>query len=89
LSDGLHVRCSRCANDLSGAHHARPTLDFTCAMAVAAVVTLVIAQCFPIIALKAQGMASQATLLDAVSALWAGQMHIVAAVVFFTTTLFP
>ncbi|MFX8304995.1 paraquat-inducible protein A, partial [Acinetobacter baumannii] len=48
-----------------------------------------IAQCFPIIALKAQGMASQATLLDAVSALWAGQMHIVAAVVFFTTTLFP
>ncbi|NMV37074.1 paraquat-inducible protein A [Ralstonia insidiosa] len=89
LSDGLHVRCSRCANDLSGAHHARPTLDFTCAMAVAAVVTLVIAQCFPIIALKAQGMASQATLLDAVSALWAGQMRIVAAVVFFTTTLFP
>ncbi|WP_426399172.1 paraquat-inducible protein A [Ralstonia sp. R-29] len=89
LLDGLHVRCSRCANDLSGAHYARPTLDFTCAMAVAALIALAIAQCFPIIALKAQGMASQATLLDAVSSLWAGQMHIVAAVVFFTTTLFP
>ena len=58
-------------------------------MAVAALVTLVIAQCFPIIALNAQGMTSQATLLDAVSSLWAGKMHIVAAVVFFTTTLFP
>ncbi len=58
-------------------------------MAVAALVTLVIAQCFPIIALKAQGMTSQATLLDAVSSLWTGQMQIVAAVVFFTTTLFP
>ena len=87
--DGLNVRCSRCASDLSRAHHARPTLDFTCAMAVAALIALVIAQCFPIIALKAQGMTSQATLLDAVSSLWAGQMHIVAAVVFFTTTLFP
>ncbi|WP_420921029.1 paraquat-inducible protein A, partial [Acinetobacter nosocomialis] len=51
--------------------------------------TLVIAQCFPIIALKAQGMTSQATLLDAVSSLWAGHMGVVAAVVFFTTTLFP
>ena len=89
LLDGLNVRCSRCASDLSSAHHARPTLDFTCAMAVAALIALVIAQCFPIIALKAQGMTSQATLLDAVSSLWAGQMHIVAAVVFFTTTLFP
>jgi len=58
-------------------------------MAVAALITLVIAQCFPIIAINAQGMTSQATLLDAVSSLWAGQMHIVAAVVFFTTTLFP
>lgn len=58
-------------------------------MAVAALITLVIAQCFPIIALNAQGMSSQATLLDAVSSLWTGQMQIVAAVVFFTTTLFP
>ena len=87
--DGLHVRCSRCASELSGANHARPTLDFTCAMAVAALVTLVIAQCFPIIALNAQGMTSQATLFDAVSSLWMGQMQIVAAVVLFTTTLFP
>lgn len=58
-------------------------------MAVAALITLVIAQCFPIIALNAQGMTSQATLFDAVSSLWAGQMRVVAAVVFFTTTLFP
>lgn len=88
-SDGLNVRCSRCASELSGANRTRPTLDFTCAMAVAALIVLVIAQCFPIIALKAQGMTSQATLLDAVFSLWTSQMQIVAAVVFFTTTLFP
>ncbi|MEE2977563.1 MAG: paraquat-inducible protein A [Pseudomonadota bacterium] len=87
--EGLNVRCSRCASDLSSAHLARPTLDNAAAMAVAALITLVIAQCFPIIALKAQGMTSQATLLDAVSSLWAGHMGVVAAVVFFTTTLFP
>ncbi|WP_199031664.1 paraquat-inducible protein A [Ralstonia sp. ASV6] len=87
--DGLNVRCSRCASDLSGAHHAAPTFDVTCAIAVAALITLAIAQAFPIISLKAQGMTSQATLLDALSSLWTGQMHIVAAVVFFTTTLFP
>lgn len=89
LSDGLNVRCSRCASDLGSAHSARPTLDSTSALAVAALITLVIAQCFPIIALNAQGMTSQATLFDAVSSLWAGQMRVVAAVVFFTTTLFP
>lgn len=89
MLDGLNVRCSRCASDLTSVHSARPTLDAVSAMAVAALITLLIAQCFPIITLRAQGMASQATLFDAVSSLWAGHMRWVAAAVWFTTTLFP
>lgn len=74
---------------MSGSHQARPTIDSTCAMAVAALITFLIAQRFPIIALKAQGVTSEATLFDAVASLWAGDMRIVAVVVLFTTTVFP
>lgn len=87
--DGLVARCSRCRTRLTGILHARPTLDLTCAMTVAALVTFLIAQGFPVIALDADGMTSHATLFDAVVALWSTRMRIVAAIVFCSTTLFP
>ncbi|KAB0655395.1 paraquat-inducible protein A [Burkholderia territorii] len=86
---GLVARCSRCGARLAGVPQSRPTLDRTCAMTVAALVTFLIAQSFPIMALDANGMTSHATLFDAVAGLWANHLYSVAAIVFCSTTLFP
>ncbi|MFP3888681.1 paraquat-inducible protein A [uncultured Ralstonia sp.] len=87
--NGLVARCSRCGTRLTGIHRARPTLEFTCALTVAALVTFLIAQGFPVIALNADGMTSRAALFDAVASLWTGHMRVVAVIVFCSTTLFP
>lgn len=85
----LAAHCPRCGARVSGAPHGRPTLDRMCAMTLAALLTYCVAQVFPIVALDAAGIASHATLGDAVHALWSSGQPVVAVLVFCTTMLFP
>ena len=86
---GLVAHCSSCGASMKGVRHAALTLDRVCAVTVAALITFLIAQSFPVLALETNGLTSHATLLEAVQSLWHGHMHIVAALVFCTTMLFP
>lgn len=74
---------------MKGVRHAGLTLDRICAITVAALITFMIAQAFPVLALETRGLTSHATLFEAVQSLWRGHMHLVAAMVFCTTMLFP
>ncbi|KWC60055.1 paraquat-inducible protein A [Burkholderia ubonensis] len=85
----LAAHCPRCRARVSGAAHSRRSLDRLCALTVAALVTCCVAQAFPIVALDAAGIASHATLGDAVLALGSNGQPVVAALVFCTTMLFP
>ncbi|CAB3975404.1 PqiA family integral membrane protein [Burkholderia cenocepacia] len=74
---------------MKGVRHADLTIEKVCAVTVAALITFLIAQAFPVLALESNGLTSHATLFEAVQALWKGQTHIVAAMVLSTTMLFP
>ncbi|RQR51780.1 PqiA/YebS family transporter subunit [Burkholderia sp. Bp9126] len=84
----LVPHCPRCGARVSGAAHGRATLDRMCAITLAALLTYCVAQAFPIVALDAAGIASHATLADAVRALWSNGQPVVAVLVFCTTMLF-
>ncbi len=86
---GLVARCSSCGAGMKGVRHAGLTLERVCAVTLAALITFLIAQAFPVLVLETNGLTSHATLFGAVQALWKGHMHIVAAMVFCTTMLFP
>jgi paraquat-inducible protein A len=64
-------------------------LDAICALTLAALITFVIAQGFPIVELETNGITSQTTLFGALVALWGEDMEIVAVMVFCSTILFP
>ncbi len=81
------ARCPRCGATLYRSASAR--LDGICAMTLAALITFLIAQGFPIVELEANGLTSQTTLFGAIVALWNEDMQIVATMVFVSTTLFP
>jgi paraquat-inducible protein A len=81
------ARCSRCGATLYSSGSAQ--IDRICAMTVAALVTFVIAQSFPIIELDANGITSGASLFGALVVLWGENMQIVALMVFCATILFP
>ncbi|WP_175765507.1 paraquat-inducible protein A [Burkholderia ambifaria] len=85
----LAAQCPRCRARVGGSAHGRPALDRRCAIALAALFTYFVAQAFPIVALDAAGIASHATLADAVAALRLHGQPAVAAIVFCTTMLFP
>jgi paraquat-inducible protein A len=81
------ARCSRCGAILYSSGSAQ--LDRICAMTVAALVTFVIAQSFPILELDANGITSEASLFGSLIVLWGEDMQIVAVMVFCATILFP
>ena len=85
----LTAHCPRCRARVSGAAHGRRSLDRLCALTVAALVTYCVALAFPIVALDAAGIASHATISDAVRALMSNGEPVVAVLVFCTTMLFP
>jgi paraquat-inducible protein A len=58
-------------------------------LTVAALITFVIAQVFPVVELETNGITSQTTLFGAVQALWAGHMRLVAIMVLGSSILFP
>lgn len=81
------ARCSRCGATLYNS--ASSQLDRICAITIAALVTFIIAQSFPIIELDANGITSQSSLFGALVVLWGEGMEIVAVIVFFATILCP
>ncbi|KXU90786.1 paraquat-inducible protein A [Paraburkholderia monticola] len=81
------ARCPRCGATLYRGVSRK--LDAICALTLAALITFVIAQGFPIVELDANGITSQTTLFGALVALWGEDMQIVAVMVFCSTILFP
>lgn len=82
-----NARCPRCGAVLfrsSSAH-----IDRIAALTLAALITFIVAQSFPIVELELNGTTSQTTLIGALVALWGENMELVAAVVFCSTILFP
>lgn len=87
LPQRTSAKCPRCGSLLY--RSISSNLDKICAMTLAALVTFVIAQGFPIVELDANGLTSQTTLIGAIVALWNEQMEIMAVLVFCSTILFP
>ncbi|HVI50540.1 MAG TPA: paraquat-inducible protein A [Candidatus Sulfotelmatobacter sp.] len=95
--DGLHRRadlpkggaacCCRCGSVL----YRTPRLkgDHVLALILAALITLTIAHCFPIVALQVNGIPSSTTLFGCVLSLWREGSMVTAALVFATALLFP
>jgi paraquat-inducible protein A len=81
------ARCPRCGAALYRGVSRK--LDAISAMTLAALITFLIAQAFPIVELDANGITSQTTLFGALVALWGEDMQIVAVMVFCSTVLFP
>jgi paraquat-inducible protein A len=59
------------------------------AIVTAALIAFVLANTFPILVLRSQGMINEATLLGSVATLWAEGQQVAAVMVFFTAWLFP
>ncbi|KAK49677.1 paraquat-inducible protein A [Caballeronia jiangsuensis] len=87
LPQRTSAKCPRCGSVLY--RSISSNLDKICAMTLAALVTFVIAQGFPIVELDANGLTSQTTLIGAIVALWNEQMELMAVLVFCSTILFP
>jgi paraquat-inducible protein A len=81
------ARCPRCGAILYGSASGR--LEGITAMTMAALITFLIAQGFPIVELETNGITSQTSLIGAIVALWNEDMQIVAVMVFCSTFLFP
>jgi paraquat-inducible protein A len=79
--------CPRCGASLYRA--VSTNLDKVTAMTLAALITFLIAQAFPIVELETNGLTSQTTLIGAIISLWNENMQIVATMVFCSTILFP
>ena len=87
INRGEKACCIRCGAVL----RRKPILSLQqmLALILAALITLIIANVFPIVVLSVQGVTSSATLLGSVATLWTEGREIVAALVFFTTFLVP
>ena len=86
---GRRAACSRCGAGMTALPGSGWPLDWVCAVTFAALIVFCIAQRFPVIELRANGMTSEATLFGAVRSLWSGNMRVVAIMVFCSAVLFP
>jgi paraquat-inducible protein A len=86
---GRRAACSRCGAGLTALPGSALSLDWICAVTLAALIAFCIAQSFPVIEMRANGMTSEATLFGAVRSLWSGNMCVVAVMVFCSAVLFP
>lgn len=87
LAAGEKARCRRCGAVLYKAQRLLPGQML--ALVLAALVTFIIANAFPIVALNVQGVENEATLFGSVLALWDDGRRTVACTVFATTMLAP
>ncbi|KVV33930.1 paraquat-inducible protein A [Burkholderia ubonensis] len=81
------AHCPRCDAVLYRSSSAQ--LERICALALAGLITFVIAQAFPILEMDVNGNRVQTTLLGAIESLWRQDMALVAVMVFCSTVLFP
>jgi paraquat-inducible protein A len=87
LATGEAARCIRCGAVLY--RHPWLRREQLLALVVAALVTFVIANSYPIVNLQVQGIDNSATLFGSILALWHEGRMVVAVLVFATTLLFP
>jgi paraquat-inducible protein A len=81
------AKCVRCGATLYPS--VSSNLNRACAITLAALITFVIAQAFPIVELETNGITTQTTLIGAIVALWGENMQVVATMVFCATIAFP
>lgn len=81
------AKCTRCGATLY--QSVSTNLDKLCSITLAALITFLIAQAFPIVELETNGITSQTTLIGAIFALWGENMEVIATMVFCATVLFP
>ena len=87
LRRGEKALCVRCGSVLVRRHRMAP--DHVLALVVAAVIVFAIANAFPIVDLRIQGLHSGTTLFGAVAALWSDGRQPMAMLVFATTQALP
>lgn len=87
LRRGEKAVCVRCGSVLLRQHQLAP--GQVLALVVTALFVYAIANSFPIVDLRIQGLTSSATLFGSVLALWDEGRQLVAVLVFATTQLFP
>jgi paraquat-inducible protein A len=85
--EGSVAKCSRCGAVLQ--RHKRDSLDRTLAWAIAGLILFAVANTYPFLALKSEGLVHETTLITGVEQLYKQDMRSVAVLVFLTSILFP
>jgi paraquat-inducible protein A len=81
------AKCSRCGAVLH--RHKRNSLDRTLSWTIAGLILFALANAYPFLALKSEGLVHETTLITGVQQLYKQGMRSVAALVFLTSILFP
>lgn len=84
---GGEARCLRCGSVLY--RHPRLGSEHVLALTVAALITLGVAHCYPIVSLQVGGVPNSTTLIGCVISLWREGSAATALLVFATALLFP
>ena len=87
IPEGGMAKCSRCGAVLQ--RHKRNSLDRTLAWAIAGLILFALANTYPFLALKSEGLVRETTLITGVEQLYKQDMRSVAVLVFLTSILFP
>ena len=87
LAEGGVATCRRCGGVLL--RHKRNSLDRTLAFAMAGLILIIVANTFPFLALKSEGIVQETTLITGVEELYRQDMRSVAVLVFLTSILVP
>ena len=87
LPEGSVAKCSRCGAVLH--RHKRDSLDRTLSWTIAGLILFALANAYPFLALKSEGLVHETTLITGVEQLYKQDMRSVAVLVFLTSILFP
>jgi len=87
LPEGSVAKCSRCGAVLH--RHKRDSLDRTLSWTIAGLILFALANAYPFLALKSEGLAHETNLITGVQQLYKQDMRSVAVLVFLTSILFP
>ncbi|NJD05449.1 MAG: paraquat-inducible protein A [Methylococcaceae bacterium] len=87
LGRGQVAHCGRCGGELYGVPSGN--LDRPLALASAALILFVLANCFPVLGLDVKGRHAEAALLEAALQLRTSGMSLIAGLVLFTTVVIP
>ena len=87
LSHGEVAHCQRCGAMLKRFHH--NSLDTSLAFAITGLILFLVANLFPLISLKALGVAQHGNLISSTWALFNAGMPFLGVLMLFTTILFP